>query len=204
MIKPWRVVDSRETYRDQWITIRSDHCISDFGREIAPYHVIEYPNWINIVAITENLELILVRQYRHGVGDILMELPSGVIEPGDSNPQTAARRELAEETGYESDTFIELGSSYANPANQNNKVTSFLAINARETTGRTPDPNEDIEIVLEDAPRFLGDFFDRKIQLQGLHVSGLFYAISYILRCPMKELSGIRDSLLHRWDFHNT
>ena len=76
MLKPWVVEDSRITYADRWLKVRTDRCVSPSGPVIDPFHVLEYPAWVNVVALTPDGEIVLVRQYRHGVQQILLELPA--------------------------------------------------------------------------------------------------------------------------------
>ena len=78
MLKPWKILDSSATYEDQWLKLRSDRCITKAGKIIEPFHILEYPTWVNVVALTKNEKIILVRQYRHGVVKILTELPCGI------------------------------------------------------------------------------------------------------------------------------
>ncbi|MDP9178998.1 MAG: NUDIX hydrolase, partial [Gemmatimonadota bacterium] len=82
----WNTVDSIVTYKDRWLTVRSDRCVTADGAIIAPYHVLEYPDWVHIIALTVRNEIVLVEQYRHAVGAILTELPAGSMEPADSSP----------------------------------------------------------------------------------------------------------------------
>ena len=125
---------------DRWINLRADQCLTDGGREIAPYYVLTYPDWVHIAALTDDDELVLVEQYRHGVGMSCLELPGGMMDAADSDPLVAARRELAEETGFAAKEWKRVSSLYANPANQTNHVHTVLATGCY----RTGDP------VLED------------------------------------------------------
>lgn len=84
--------------RDRWISVHADDCVTAEGVEISPYYVLEYPDWVNVVALDEYDHVLLIRQYRHGLGRISLELPCGGAEPGESTLD-AARRELLEETG---------------------------------------------------------------------------------------------------------
>src|SRR5262245_37070789 len=130
--EPWRVESSRVTYRDRWISVRSDRCVRADGRVIDPFHVLEYPDWLNVVAITPEGRLILTREYRHGAGAVLTALPAGTFNP-DEHPEQAARRELREETGYTGGRFVAMARSFANPANQTNTVHPFLALGVERT-----------------------------------------------------------------------
>ncbi len=99
---PWTVLDSRLTFADPWLQIRSDKCRTADGDVIGPVHVIEYPDWVTIVALTgEEARLLMRRDYRHGVGAVLTGLPTGLVDPGDGTPgldeaEAAAARERLE------------------------------------------------------------------------------------------------------------
>ncbi len=113
--------------RDRWLSVRADDCVTAEGAEVSPYYVLEYPDWVNIVALDENDHVLLVRQYRHGLGRISLELPCGGVEPGKS-PIDAARRELLEETGYGNARSMTLVASVSpNAANHSNLDHTVLA-----------------------------------------------------------------------------
>ena len=142
----------------------------------------------------------LVRQYRHGVARILTELPSGAVEPSDEDPEAAIRRELVEETGFSGGEFFQLGCTYANPANQNNLLISFLAVNVQLTQELKLDFNEEVEVIHKDFKEFLRQMWQGSVQLQELHVAALYFAVSFILQSQMPSLvalrQGLRDELL--------
>src|SRR4051794_21721596 len=133
MPKPWTVVGSTITYEDRWLKVRSDRCVTPAGAGLAPYHALSFPGWISVVAVTRERQIVLIREYRHGAGETILGLPGGGMEAGDLAPESAARRELREETGYTGGTFTELARNYANPANQDNMVHLFLAVGVRAT-----------------------------------------------------------------------
>lgn len=122
----WTVVSSRSVIRDRWIDLRADDCVTPSGQAIAPYYVLTYPDWVHVVALNAREEVLLVRQYRHGAGESFLELPGGVID-GDEAVETAARRELAEETGHEAGAVTLVSSLHPNPAIQNNRVHVCIA-----------------------------------------------------------------------------
>ena len=111
----WQIENSKYLINDKWIKVRADKCVMPNKKIIEPYYVLEYPNWVNIVAVTENNEVILVKTYRHGIGKELIELPCGLIDNTDNSPLKAAKRELLEETGYTSDNFIQTGIVFSQP-----------------------------------------------------------------------------------------
>jgi 8-oxo-dGTP pyrophosphatase MutT (NUDIX family) len=180
MPEPWTVVGSRITYQDRWLKVRSDSCRTLAGQVIEPYHVLEYPTWINVVALTPAREIVLAREYRHGAGRVLTGLPSGAMDPADATPEQAARRELREETGYTEGEFFELACDFANPANQDNLVRSFLALDVRKTDAPSLDPGEDIEVIPERFDEFLGRFRRREFSLQVSHAAAVMYAARFL------------------------
>lgn len=195
MLEPWVVEDSKITYQDQWLKVRTDRCVNRKGRVIDPFHVLEYPAWVNVVALTPEGGIVLVDQYRHGVRKILRELPAGIVEASDT-PELAAIRELREETGYVAREWRCLGSMDANPATQTNKSWSFLALDAIREGRQQLDETEDIEVHVEPFLEFAERVILGRIELQGLHLAGAHAAMWHILRSPERELAPLREGLL--------
>jgi ADP-ribose diphosphatase len=131
MIKKWEVIRSEPLSSNRVFSTRKDTSVSPTTGKVHDFYVIEAPDWINIVAVTDSDEVLLIKQYRHGIGTETVEIPGGVIDPGET-PIEAAKRELLEETGYVSDDWISLGEVIPNPAIQNNKCYTFLARHARK------------------------------------------------------------------------
>ena len=175
----WRINNSQYLVKDKWLSLRSDSCTMPNGTIIEPYYVFEYPNWINVFGITSNNEVLLTKQYRHGIQKVVLELASGCIDSQDKSPLEAAKRELLEETGYSGDTFIQTCIVSANPANHNNKTYCFLATNLKKTGEPTLDDGEDIETVLIPYNDFITMFRNNKFD-QALHVSSIFYGLQYL------------------------
>ncbi|MBN3874561.1 NUDIX hydrolase [Nostoc sp. JL33] len=172
----WIVLKSRHIVKDKWISVRSDTCQMPNGTIVDPYYVLEYPTWINVVALTKNQEVILVKQYRHGLRKTILELPSGAVEIKDVLPLEAAKRELLEETGYTSSNFIQTGILSPNPANHNNLTHCFLATDVELVSDLKLDATEQIDVVLLPLEKVI-EGIDNGILLQTLHISSLLFAL---------------------------
>src|SRR6185312_6062823 len=122
----WKTLSSHYIHKGPWATLRADKCEMPDGRIVDEYYVLEYPNWANAVAVTEDNKIILVRQYRHAANVIALEIPGGVID-GDEAPEAGMRRELLEETGYVFDKIELISTIYPNPATSNNLTFCYLA-----------------------------------------------------------------------------
>ncbi len=107
--------------------MRADDCLTAGGKQIAPYYVLTYPDFVNVVCLTPDNRLVLVEQYRHGAGVTVLELPGGMMDPGDEDPLVTARRELLEETGYTAAAMQPVCKLYPNPATQTNLSHTVLA-----------------------------------------------------------------------------
>jgi len=126
----WKLLSSTYPYRDRWLTLRSDTVALPDGETLSPYHVIESPDWVNAIAITEAGDIVLVEQYRHAVQQTMLELPAGHVDPGEA-PEAAVKRELLEETGHEAAHWHDLGALFPAASRFTNKVRSYLAMGAR-------------------------------------------------------------------------
>lgn len=145
----WKVLSSEELYRAGLFRVRVDQCELPDGRIMPKYYTFEFPDWVNVVAITRNQEVVLLKQYRHSAGKDFLEIPGGSTHPKvRESLQAAAARELLEETGYSSSEWFECASHYPNPAMQNNQLHTFLALNCKKVGEPNLDPYEDLEVVL--------------------------------------------------------
>jgi 8-oxo-dGTP pyrophosphatase MutT (NUDIX family) len=173
----WQIKQSKYLVNDRWMKLRADRCQMPGGKIIEPYYVLDYPDWINVFGITTHQEVVLVRQYRHGIGKVVVELPSGAIDPGDANPMEAARRELLEETGYASDHFIQTAVVSPNTANHTNLTYCFLARHLEKVRDPNPDDTEEVETILVSLEQAV-DMLNRGEFLQALHVSSIYFALN--------------------------
>lgn len=144
----WRLEESEELIRDDWLNLRADRCRMPDGTEVTPYYVLEYPDWVNVVALTEDDELVMIRQYRHGVGRTLLEIPCGSMDSGDASPLDAARRELLEETGFECTDLRPTASMFSNASSHTNQAHMFVGTNAKRVSGQRLDASEQILVEL--------------------------------------------------------
>ena len=171
----WEKLSSKYIVQENWATLRVDSCRMPDGTLIPDYYVLEYPDWVNAIALTEDNEIILVRQYRHAAGEVILELPGGCIEKGES-PEEAIRRELQEETGYQFTDIEFLSSLYANPATANNKTHCYIARGGRLVGKQELDKGEEIDLELV-SPEKLKELVLSNAFGQALHTSGVFYAL---------------------------
>lgn len=172
-MQKWKLLESKYIIQRPWATLRVDKLELPNGNIKDEYYVLEYPTWVNMVAITADEKILFVKQYRHGAGQIMVELPAGVVEDNEE-PEVAARRELLEETGYAFDSIEYICELFANPATSGNLTYTYLLRGGKKVQEQELDSSEDIEVVemtIAEAKQFL---FDNKIG-QALHSSALFY-----------------------------
>lgn len=117
------------------------------GEAARDFYVISAPDWINVVPLTDDGRVVLIRQYRFGISGFTLETPGGMCDGGESPPETA-RRELREETGHEAREILPLGWVHPNPAIQTNRCHCFLARGVFPSGPPSPDPEEQLEVVL--------------------------------------------------------
>ncbi|MCX7982615.1 MAG: NUDIX hydrolase [Syntrophales bacterium] len=156
-IKPWPLIESRYESNYRIFSLRRDRVRSPRTNGVYDFFTLETPAWVNIIPITKDGQVVMVRQWRHGIREMTLEIPGGMVE-GDADPREAAVRELREETGYESTDIISLGFVHPNPAIQNNACHTFLALDCELVGPPHQDEKEDIAVELvplKDIPRLI-------------------------------------------------
>lgn len=131
----WKRIESEEIADCRVFKVRKDLCERDSDKSTSDFFIIENPDWVNIIALTKDKQVVLIEQFRHGTEEIILEIPGGMLDKNE-NHELAAKRELVEETGFEPKQMIYLGKSHPNPAIQNNEIYHYLATDC-EPTGET-------------------------------------------------------------------
>jgi ADP-ribose pyrophosphatase len=175
-VNPWKVLQSRWLLERPWASIRVERVQTGTGVVLDDYPVIETRDWSCIVCVSEQSELVLVRQFRHGVREITLEFPAGGINAGEP-PLIAAQRELREETGYVAQTWTHLQTVYPETTRHRHRAHLFLAQGARRTKQQALDPGEEVEVVtvpLAEASEL------RERLSHGIHVLALLLALERV------------------------
>jgi 8-oxo-dGTP pyrophosphatase MutT (NUDIX family) len=146
MIKEWELVDSQIDKDYNVFQIRTKTARSPRTNRVGTFYVIEADDWVNIIPLTRDGKVVMIRQYRHGSTKVTLEIPGGVVEEASS--EKAALRELMEETGYMGNRVRHLGTTNPNPAIFSNLCHTYLVENAEKIADSNLDPDEDIDVVL--------------------------------------------------------
>ena len=131
MLRSWKKVGSKPVGDFRIFQIRSDRSVSPRTGKEHDFFVIECVNWVNVIALTPNRELVMIEQYRHGSNTVELEIPGGMIDPHDTSPAAAAIRELREETGYAGEKAQIIGQVFPNPAIMSNTCFTVMLENSR-------------------------------------------------------------------------
>lgn len=147
-LKAWQRLRSQIVYSCRIFSLREDHKRSPRTGRGHDFYVLEAGDWVNIIPLTADGQVVLIRQYRHGVEAMTLEIPGGMVDAEDPSPLHAARREMQEETGYDSAEVTALGAIHPNPAIQANRCHSFVARNVQKRFETHFDTTEETEVVL--------------------------------------------------------
>jgi len=185
VIKPWRTIASKEVISDQFIRLRTETCERSDGHVIPTYHVIDFPMWTLVIALTDEGNIVLVREYRHPGQVIVTGLPGGGGEPGETDYEAIGRRELLEETGYVPREMHHIGRCYPNPATQTNQLNYYLALGCERAGEQDLDANEQIEVLEMPLADYL-EYETMDVQ-HSHHAAALFYLQRFFAKHPDKR-----------------
>ena len=166
----WKILSSEYLFNNLWFKIRKDKCETPGGKIVDPYYVYEFPSWVTALPVTEDGKIVMVKQYRHALGETCLELPGGCVDDTDKSFEEAIARELLEETGYVFSSYESLGNISANPSTNNNLMHMFLAKGGKKV----------VILGIDELKQLLKE---NKI-IQAMHVTCILYAFE-----KLRELS---------------
>lgn len=144
-MQPWETIEEAQEGDFRIFSVRRQRSRSPQSGQIFDFYVVDAPDWVNVVPITPDGEVVCVRQYRPGTDEVTLEVPGGIVDAGETS-RAAARRELLEETGYTATQFVDLGTVDPNPALQSNSCRTFLAAGAVQEHAPAPDGTEELSV----------------------------------------------------------
>lgn len=144
--EPWTVISTKKVYESKVMVLKEHESVSAGTGNKAVFSVIECPAWVNIIALTKNRDVVLIRQYRAGSREVGLEIPGGMMDPEDKSPMDAARRELLEETGFSGRNLREIGRIRPNPAFLNNFCYTYLVEDVEKIAEPSLDSSEELYV----------------------------------------------------------
>lgn len=181
-IRPWKILSSQQVMKDKFMGLRTDRCQREDGHIVENYHVVELAEWVTVIPVTDAGNVVLVREYRHAARAVMVGLPGGASDPGETDWAAVGARELREETGYLAREMVWVGACHPNPATQDNTLHYYLALGCTPGASQDLDPNEEIEVLEMPYSEFL-DYGNQPVQ-HALHAAALFYAERYFVKHP--------------------
>ena len=176
--RKWEVLSSEYVVESPWYRLRRDVCRLPDGSVVENYYVREHAGFSVTFAITGNNEVVFTRQYKHGIGDVVLELPAGMLEPGE-DPLACARRELEEETGYIADGFQLVAEFATDPTSSTGHLYLYVALGARPEGTPAPEATEDIDTTLVPLDRVLEQVHQRHVRAQS-QVASIYAALDHL------------------------
>lgn len=173
-LRPWKVLEEKAVISRRWLEVVEQRIELGHGGVIEAFHLIKGPSWAAALAVTDAREVVLVRQYRHGYGDVSVELPAGVIDEHEQ-PLDAVQRELLEETGYAADDWRPLLSAQTEPSRHTTRAHFFCAFGARRVAEPKLDASEHVETFTVPAPELVA-MLERGEIVHAVHVAAILMA----------------------------
>ena len=171
--RPWKVLKSEVIAKNlPWLNLRQECVELPNGQQIPTWYISDFPDWINVIAITKDGHFVMESQYRHGIGETHYELCAGVIDEGET-PLQAAKRELLEETGYSGGEWQYFMKLSPNPTNHSNYAHTFLAVGVEKNEERHLEKTEDIDVYLLTKEE-VKELLDEGDIVQALHAAPLW------------------------------
>jgi ADP-ribose pyrophosphatase len=174
-LRPWRILSSDYRIETPFLRLRADRVELPSGAVVDEYFVRESRGFSIVFALTSDGRAVLVRQYKHGIGEIMLELPAGAIDP-EETPEECALRELTEETGYVAGSIVFLRSFVTDPTNSDSRFHLFLARDATPTGSQDLDITEEIDVVLAPVEELRAMALDGRIA-SGSQVAAVLVAL---------------------------
>ncbi|MEP6596049.1 MAG: NUDIX hydrolase [Ginsengibacter sp.] len=171
----WKILSSEYLNKHTYFTARKDKCVTTEGKIIEQYYVVELNLTVCALGVTDDNQVILIKQYRHPIEKIILEIPGGFVDANE-DPVKAIAREFSEETGYEFSNFEYVGQVAANPGVINNYTKLYLATGGKKKARQKLDDNEEIEVLLISLDELKEMLLQNKFD-QALHTSCIFYAL---------------------------
>jgi 8-oxo-dGTP pyrophosphatase MutT (NUDIX family) len=170
----WLVLRDTSLISERWLSVREQHVRLANGHEIERFHLINGPNWAGVLCLTGEGQVVMVRQYRHGLGGTSLELPAGVIEDAEA-PIDAARRELREESGFEAREMTPLLTVSPEPARSTTRAHFFFARRAERVSDLALDHSEDLQVLLVPADDLI-ELMDQGQIVHAAHIAAILLA----------------------------
>lgn len=173
----WKVIASEYLFNDRWFRVRKEVCETPQGKIVDPYYVYDFSTWVGALPVTADGKIIMVKQYRHALGETCIEIPGGCVDDSDKNLEDAIAREVLEETGYSFTSYEYLGRISPNPSTNSNLLHMFLAKGGKKVAKQQLDDNEEIEVMELSTEELKKLIRENKI-VQAMHVSCIMYGLN--------------------------
>ncbi len=186
MPRPWRRIGSRTALRDRWIHVRAEAWETPQGVTLDPWWMLDWADWVHVVALTSDDRLVLVRQFRPGAQALTLELPGGIMEAGETDPVAAAAREFTEETGWRAAEWRPVIGLPPEPAHSSNRIHFVLALGCTPAGEQALDAGEDIAVEVLPLARVLAGLGQGLVQ-NAMHVGGLLLGLAAAERLDLLQ-----------------